>query len=50
MDPEEILTREALSKPAVYMNYEQEDQVKALSKALKEIMRKELLNIADKNQ
>lgn len=54
MNPEEILTREALSQPHrtyAQPSLGQEDQVKALSKALKEMMRKELLDARhhDKN-
>jgi len=47
MNPEEILTREALSQPHrtyTQPNLRQEDQVQALSHALKEMMRKELLD------
>jgi hypothetical protein len=47
MNPEEILSREAFSQPhrtiATEDNH-QEDQVKALSRALKEMMKRELLN------
>jgi hypothetical protein len=50
MNPEEGLTRETLSRPyATYMqpkSYE-EEQVKSLSQALKDMMRKELLNSKD---
>lgn len=47
MNPEEILTKEALTQP--YRTYvetvqQEDDQVKALSRALKEMMRKELLD------
>jgi hypothetical protein len=47
LNPEEILTKKALSEPhRTYASpYEREDQnVKALSQALKEMMRKELLD------
>jgi site-specific recombinase XerD len=50
MNPEEVLTRETLSRPyATYVqpaSYE-EEQVKSLSQALKDMMRKELLNSND---
>ena len=50
MNPEEVLTREALNRP--YRSYvqplcDEEEQVKSLSQALKEMMRKELLNAKD---
>lgn len=45
LNPDEILTREALSMPhRVEVCGREENQVRALSKALKEMMRKELLN------
>ena len=46
-DPERILTKEALAKPwRTYVSAQEreEDQVKALAVALKEALRKELLN------
>jgi len=50
MNPEEILTREALTQPYRTCLTPEQEQVKALSQALKEMMRKELLNIGCKNQ
>jgi hypothetical protein len=51
MNPDEVLTRETLTRPyATYVqpaSYE-EEQVKSLSQALKDMMRKELLNSKDK--
>jgi hypothetical protein len=47
MDPEEILTKKALAKPhRVYADAKdrEEDQVRALRTALKDMMRKELMN------
>lgn len=47
MNPVEILTREAMNRPhAFYTQPEQrqEEQIKALSHSLKEMMRKELLD------
>lgn len=46
MDPEKILTREALSEPhRTYVGYEEREdrELQSLSKALKEMVRKELL-------
>ena len=48
MNPEEILTKKALTEPhRVYVDLRDrgEDQVKALSAALKEMLRKELLGV-----
>jgi len=50
MNPEQILTKEALSQPhrvCAGPAGDEEDQVKALSSALKEMMRRELLNATD---
>jgi site-specific recombinase XerD len=47
MNPEEVLTREALNRPyrtIAQPAHVEEEQVKSLSQALKEMMRKELLN------
>jgi NADP-dependent 3-hydroxy acid dehydrogenase YdfG len=44
MNPEEVLTKEALSRPFAATNFGEEEQAKSLSMALKEMMRKELLN------
>jgi hypothetical protein len=44
LNPEEVLTKEALSQPHRTVMSNTEDQVKTLSQALKEMMRKELLN------
>ncbi len=47
MEPERILTREALTQPHrayIYPAENEETQIQALSNALKEMMRKELLN------
>jgi hypothetical protein len=44
LNPEEVLTKEALSQPHRTVISNTEDQVKTLSQALKEMMRKELLN------
>jgi hypothetical protein len=47
LNPEEVLTREALTRPyTTYVDPKscEEEQVKSLSVALKDIMRKELLN------
>ncbi len=48
LDPEKVLTREALSEPHRAIVGNEEDQVKALSRALKDMMRKELLSPEDK--
>jgi len=53
MDPEEILTKKALANPhRVYAGSRdrEEDQVRALSAALKDMMRKELINAKADNQ
>ena len=43
MNPEEVLTRETLSRPyATSISFGEDEQVKSLSQALKEMMRKEL--------
>lgn len=50
MNPEEILTREALTQGHAYAikpEEREEEQVKALRRALKEMMRKELLNVRE---
>lgn len=51
LNPEEVLTREALTRPYATnvgpASYGEEEQVKSLSVALKEMMRKELLNAKD---
>jgi len=47
LNPEEVLTKEALSQPHRTFISNTEDQVKTLSQALKEMMRKELLNGKD---
>jgi hypothetical protein len=47
LNPEEVLTKETLSRPYAATGYGEEEQVKSLSQALKEMMRKELLNGKD---
>jgi hypothetical protein len=44
MNPEQVLTKEALNQPYAATNCTEEDQVKSLNLALKEIIKKELLN------
>jgi len=44
LNPEEVLTKESQSRPYAATGYGEEEQVKSLSQALKEMMRKELLN------
>lgn len=44
MNPEEVLTKEAMTRPYAATIYEEEEQIKSLSIAPKEMMRKELLD------
>jgi hypothetical protein len=44
LNPEEVLSKESQSRPYAATGYGEEEQVKSLSQALKEMMKKELLN------
>jgi hypothetical protein len=44
LNPEEVLTRESLTRPYAATGYGEEEHVKTLSQALREMMRKELPN------